>query len=518
MRLKAITAVAMMLLFYALALSLIGALLWAGSGLGHFTVEHLRGRAAFLAAFVVFALYVAAAIVSYSLLPRFDRFKPPGPELEKKTHPALFREIERLAAATGERPPVHVYLVGEVNAFVSQRGGVLGIGSRRVMGIGLPLLSALSVAELRAVLGHEFGHFSGGDTRLGAWVYRARVQMIEMVRNLDDAQMHSQSLADSALLSLFFAALRAPFHAFALRYIRFTAGLSRLQEHAADQIGASVAGSAASISALQRVRIAASTFQHFLDRDVTPVVRTGHLPPVADGFRRFLADQSIDQLGKQLVTDMLADDREADPHDSHPPLAERVAALKAAPCKGWGDSVGSSALELLADVARCEQEVMAFMLAQPRALKRVQWAEAGRLVAARWKSQARTVVAALKVTSLTELPAGSERLRSLVEEVQGRRVPRLTEVQVRRQAGVMFDVLVFAALSAMGWTTELKPAQPVRFSRGDEVLEPEALVTGLLTGTATAHDVWVDFCIRTGLADFDLALLVEEEAVRLATA
>src|SRR5205085_2757884 len=100
--------------------------------------------------------------------------------------------------------------------------------------------------------------------------FRARGQMIEMVRNLDAAQAQSDQLTESATLGMFFAALRAPFHAFAVRYIRFTQSLGREQELAADQIGAGIAGSAASISALQRLRVAGATFQHYFELDVTP--------------------------------------------------------------------------------------------------------------------------------------------------------------------------------------------------------------------------------------------------------
>jgi len=54
--------------------------------------------------------------------------------------------------------PKEVYLIADVNASVAQRGGILGVGSRRVVGLGLPLTRILSVAQLRAVLAHEFGH------------------------------------------------------------------------------------------------------------------------------------------------------------------------------------------------------------------------------------------------------------------------------------------------------------------------------------------------------------------------
>jgi heat shock protein HtpX len=77
-----------------------------------------------------------------------------------------------------------VYLIGQVNAFVADRGGIMGFGSRRVMGIGLPLLSILTVSELRGVLAHEFAHYYGGDTRLGPWVYKTQSAMIRTFQNI----------------------------------------------------------------------------------------------------------------------------------------------------------------------------------------------------------------------------------------------------------------------------------------------------------------------------------------------
>src|SRR5258705_5122715 len=99
MRLKAITALVMMVLFYAVAAGAIVGLFWVATELGNFTIAHLRGRAAVLAGFLVVTMYIGGFVVSYSLLPRLDRFKPPGPELDEKSHPRLFREIERIAAA-----------------------------------------------------------------------------------------------------------------------------------------------------------------------------------------------------------------------------------------------------------------------------------------------------------------------------------------------------------------------------------------------------------------------------------
>jgi Zn-dependent protease with chaperone function len=61
----------------------------------------------------------------------------------------------------------------------------MGYGCRRVMGLGLPLLSILTIAQFRAVLAHEFAHYYEGDTGLGPWVFKTQLAIIRIFRTLD---------------------------------------------------------------------------------------------------------------------------------------------------------------------------------------------------------------------------------------------------------------------------------------------------------------------------------------------
>ena len=126
-------------------------------------------------------LFVAGVIVAgallWSLLPRREKFEAPGLLLQRTEHPKLFAQLDEISAALNEELPQEVYLIGNVNAFVANRGGTLGWGSKRIMAIGLPLFSVLTVSEFRAVLAHEFAHYYGGDTKLGPWVYKAQRAM-----------------------------------------------------------------------------------------------------------------------------------------------------------------------------------------------------------------------------------------------------------------------------------------------------------------------------------------------------
>jgi heat shock protein HtpX len=120
---------------------------------------------------------VVAGIMLWSLVPRRDKFQAPGLLLNPNSHPDLFEEIEKIAQSLKEPLPREVYLIGASNAWVADRGGLIGFGSRRVMALGLPLLSALTVSQFRAILAHEFAHYYGGDTSLGPWLHRTQMSM-----------------------------------------------------------------------------------------------------------------------------------------------------------------------------------------------------------------------------------------------------------------------------------------------------------------------------------------------------
>jgi Zn-dependent protease with chaperone function len=135
-------------------------------------------------ALFLFGIVISATIL-WSLLPHLDKFNPPGLLLDAATQPRLFTELENIAVALNEPMRREVYLIGDVNAWVADRSGFLGIGSRRVMGLGLPLLSILTVSQFRAVLAHECAHYYGGDTSLGPWVYKTQTAIVRIFRTSD---------------------------------------------------------------------------------------------------------------------------------------------------------------------------------------------------------------------------------------------------------------------------------------------------------------------------------------------
>lgn len=480
---RAAVALGLMVLFYVLAFLVAAAL-----GLGAFVALRLTGSV--VALFIAGSFAVATVVVVGAMFPRGGRFVPPGPELERATHAALFHEVEQIAEDTGQKMPDRIYLLNDVNAFVADHGGVLGVGSRRVLGIGLPLLCGLDMQELRSVLGHEFGHFCGGDTRLGPWVYRGRRAMITAAENLSAV---ARVLGPAGLV---FKALAVPFAAFASGYLRFTQGLSRRQELAADKVAAKLSGSAPSISALRAVEVCAVAFEAYFQSELLPLIQVGCLAPVAEGFRRFLKTE----VARRLIAQVQAQPHQpADALDSHPSLAERVFALQTVvgPRPGRDDRPAAT---LLHELPGYELALVKGMLENPNAeLKPVTWKEVGKVLADQWHRIGAELAVSYLPRTFDELPVEPSEHRALLGRHSRKDVSGVSEEEVRSWARWALMHLVFAGLTAAGLHCNSLPGQPVRFSDGRQHFEAAEVVDRLLRG-AMGRDDWRTFCRSTGLS------------------
>ena len=171
---------------------------------------------------------VLGVSILVAIFPRCARFEPPGVRLTDAEQPRLMTLIDDEARACDEQPPDEVYATFEVNAAVLEVGR-----RRRVMIVGLPLLHLVTERGLRGVIAHELGHYAGGDTRLGPWIYRTREAIVRTVSHLSDAE------GDDSWSQ---AAVRQPFIWYGKAFLRITNAISRRQEFAADALAARRAG------------------------------------------------------------------------------------------------------------------------------------------------------------------------------------------------------------------------------------------------------------------------------------
>ena len=477
---RAVLAAALMLGFYILALSIAGVLIYIPYAewtyVGRFHVK------------LAFFCILGAGIILWSILPRPDRFTPPGPRLAAKEHPKLFEALTDIAAATKQHMPSEVYLIAEVNAWVMDRGGIMGCGSRRVMGLGLPLLQVLSVGQLRAVLAHKFGHFHGGDTRLGPWVYKTRAAIGRTLQGL----------------TAYDAFLQKPFLWYGKAFLRITYAVSRRQEFAADVLAASVVGSRPLIEGLKQSHGAALALEAYWANEVAPVLSRGFHPPLAEGFRRYLGSLWITEAVSASLDRELAE-AETNPYDTHPPLRDRIAALQSLPSR---ETLGSDlpALSLLGDIEGLETRLMGATSNEPaiQALQLVAWEEVGgKIWAPTWATSAAKYAGALAGNTASTLPELSQNLDAFshrLGEVDG---GALALEERRQQATAVLGIALALALRRTGWQLRVLPGDDAVCERQGAIIKPFDIVPKLASGELTP-EAWQELSIGYGIADLDL--------------
>ncbi|MEV0380265.1 M48 family metallopeptidase [Nonomuraea sp. NPDC050643] len=261
---------------------------------------------------IVLTLIAAALVRALITVSRRRDGEQPGVPVGREHEPMLWQTVEELAQRVRTAPPDEIRLVAEVNAAVSEDTRFLGLkATRRRMFIGLPLLQTLTVDEMRAVLGHELGHYSGAHTRLGAPVYRGRVSLIATVQGLRNHPF-----------------IQRLFTWYAKLYLRVSQGVSRKQELEADQFAVAIGGRQAMGGALRKIHSTALGWELYVNNYLSLTGVGGARPAtVFGGFHALMSDPErqaeLAKLGEQP--------EEVSPYDSHPSLAERLAAIEHLP-------------------------------------------------------------------------------------------------------------------------------------------------------------------------------------------
>jgi heat shock protein HtpX len=486
---RALVAVGLMIGFYVLALGIGLGLLWIPYAEWVYA-DRVHPKLAF-------GCIVAGGMVLWSIIPRRDKFVAPGPRLAPAEHPRLFKELNSIASATGQAMPREVYLVSDVNAWVSQRGGVMGFGSHRVMGLGLPLLSVLRISEMRAVLAHEFGHYHGGDTKLGPWIYKTRAAIGRTIGNLGDDSW-----------------VQKPFLWYGKMFLRITHAISRQQELAADALAARVAGAAAMISGLKSVHAAAVGFNSYWGGEVVPLLQAGYHAPMADGFVRFLSAQLVAASLVKSVEQELAEGQ-GDPYDTHPPLRERVEALSSLP-SGAVPENEPRALSLLERTQTLERGLLAEVGGEAlvKDLKDLDWNDAGaKVYLPQWRQITTTHTVVFSGVTATQLPELFKKSKSFREHFQKLAQRGLQDDELLRTLGGAAGCALAVTLAQRGFELSCELGMPIAFRRGDVQLEPFTVIDNLQNGSLTP-EAWQRQCVEAGIAD---AVLCGETQAAAAT-
>lgn len=265
---------------------------------------------------VIGALFTLFAIVR-SLFVRIKE-EEPGRPLTRNEAPQLWALAEEVAARIGTRPVDAIYITPAPTVAVVEHGGLLkklrGKG-RRCLVLGLGVLAGMTQTQLKAILAHEYGHFSNRDTAGGNLAHQVRVSIHQMA-----CALAANGLArwyNPAWLFL---------NGFNRLFVRITHGASRLQEILADRHAALAYGVRNFVEGLRHVVRQSLTFDALVNEESKQAIEQNRsLQNLYTLSAAVLPAAVQTQLEREIDEEMK---RPTSPYDSHPAFQERINLLQ----------------------------------------------------------------------------------------------------------------------------------------------------------------------------------------------
>ena len=215
---------------------------------------------------------------------RAEQVKPLLVEIKAEHEPELFLMIKEIVAELKTDLPKKVYLSPEVNAGVFYDSLFLSMffPVRMNLQIGMGILNTHSREELKAVLAHEFGHFSQRSMRIGSYVHSANKVLYNLLYDNENFNRTIENWGDSfsyfkipgvlasGIIKVMQSILKQVYQQMNANYY----ALSREMEFHADAVAARLTGPSALIRSFLRMELAETSLS---------VVHSYHESKVTEG-------------------------------------------------------------------------------------------------------------------------------------------------------------------------------------------------------------------------------------------
>jgi len=269
-------------------------------------------------------------------------------EVTREQEPGLFKFIGEIVKEVETDFPKKVFLSADVNAavFYDSSFWSMFFPIKKNLQIGIGLVNSVSVSEFKAILAHEFGHFSQRTMKVGSYVYNVN----QVIYNLLNENQSYNSMAQQwASVSGYFTIfvniavtiirgiqwiLQQVYEIVNFNYM----SLSREMEFHADEVAANVAGSAPLATSLLRLDLADQSYHtvlNYYSGKISESIKTNNIYPqqrfVMELFARDsslpiendLPQVSIDHLNRYNKSKLVVKNQWA----SHPSTPDRVEKL-----------------------------------------------------------------------------------------------------------------------------------------------------------------------------------------------
>jgi len=229
----------------------------------------------------------------------------PGRELKKEEAPGLFDLIKEVAHSLKTRPIDEIRITYGTDLAVYENGTwrqKQQDKAKRILILGAAVIGDFNKNDFRAVLAHEYGHFSHRDTAGGDVALKMKDDMTKYLYSLYYAEQN-------VWWNIAFQFLRL--YSFIFRGISF--GSTRLQEMLADKVAVQHYGAVAFKNGLTYVIKRDIDFADLLNKNVEEIRNARPSINIYDisGSR----NQNLEELDKALNTKTSEDDTHPSPND-----------------------------------------------------------------------------------------------------------------------------------------------------------------------------------------------------------
>ena len=187
-------------------------------------------------------------------------------ELHEASQPSLFEFIRNITEETKTPFPKKIFLSPDVNASVFYNSGFwsMFLPVRKNLNIGLGLVNSTNLSEFKAVLAHEFGHFSQYSMKLGSYVYNVNRVIYNMLYNNEEyaetlgsiSRIHGIIALFVSLVVWIVGRIQWLLRQVYMVINRSFMSLSREMEFHADAVSAAVSGGNQLVHALKGIEVA----------------------------------------------------------------------------------------------------------------------------------------------------------------------------------------------------------------------------------------------------------------------
>lgn len=231
-------------------------------------------------------------------------------EITEQEEPELFGFIQEIVLDINVDFPKRIFLTTEVNAAVFYDSTFLSMffPVRKNLMIGMGLINSCTKLELKAIIAHEFGHFSQRSMKAGSYVSNVNHIIFNMLYDNYEYNKYMQKMANThgyitLLMYIMELIIRAIQWLFRILYKvvnKNYLALSKQMEYHADEIAATLVGYKPLETSLYRIELADKAFDSALN------IYVSHIKEQTKSNNLF-AEQSyiLTELGKENSSEFM---------------------------------------------------------------------------------------------------------------------------------------------------------------------------------------------------------------------